>query len=78
MANSYSIRKRIHGGDTSQLVADLPCTIYNISVMRGNPDTIYNLTHKSCDPWNIRHLIKEAPHPILSIININLNGVPNI
>ena len=52
------------------------CVLHNISRMHDSQDTINTVTRHSCHPWNIRHLIKGAPHPFLSVINIFLLEVP--
>ena len=59
-----------HGSDGSQFVTAWPCVVYNISGMQDK------VTYHSCDPWNIRHLLKEALHPISSITKITLDGIP--
>ena len=66
----YRIPKIIHRSDGSQFVTDHPCVVYNISGIQDN------VTYRSCDPWNFRHLLKETLRPIFSVINIYLIGVP--
>ena len=56
----------------------LPCSKYNISVVReNNRDVIDTITQSSCKPWNIRHLFRAAAHEIPSVISIQFLGVPN-
>ena len=57
--------------------ASLLCSKYNISVVSKNSqDVINTITESSCSPWNIRHLLRAAPHEIPSVINIHFQRVP--
>ena len=55
----------------------IPCSRYNISVIKvHNQDVINTVTQSSCYPWTVRHLFGAAPSQIPSVINIRLIGVP--
>ena len=54
----------------------IPCSIYNISVVREHNQYIINtVTRSPCNPWSIKNLFKAAPHKIPSITKIRLSDL---
>ena len=54
----------------------IPCSKYNISVVREHSQDIINtVTRSPCNPWSIKNLFRAAPHQITSVTKVSLSDV---